>query len=309
MVSLLKACLRKSSRIQQNCPLVNRSLTIAKMSRAEEMSKMEVEEVSKAIANTNNLKEVVDALLAAKPKVFPEEELASIRDAAAKLCTPLAERPKWTSEKSRGRFFVFEGLDRSGKSTQSRRLHKSLEQQGQAKWMCFPNRSTPSGVLIDLYLRNRIELTDQAIHELFSANRWEMAESIVDDLNQGCSIVCDRYAFSGVAYSTAKGLDLQGCKEPDRGVPVPDGVFFLHVDEKVGASRANFGDERYENATMQSQVRKVFQESALREGVFWNDVDGARDIETISSEIAGIVQDLMQSCQENGAGPIQHLWI
>ena len=74
------------------------------------------------------------------------------------------------------------------------------------------------------------------------------------DLRAGTTIVCDRYAFSGVAYSAAKGgtalttvsmsceehlpascagLDFAWCQAPDRGLPCPDGIFFLHIDEKV----------------------------------------------------------------------------
>jgi len=39
---------------------------------------------------------------------------------------------------------------------------------------------------------------------MFSANRWEMKEDIIKDLNNGINLICDRYAFSGVAYSAAK---------------------------------------------------------------------------------------------------------
>lgn len=39
---------------------------------------------------------------------------------------------------------------------------------------------------------------------MFSANRWEMKEQILSDLRNGITLICDRYAFSGVAYSAAK---------------------------------------------------------------------------------------------------------
>merc|ERR1719502_726706 len=134
-----------------------------------------------------------------------------------------------------------------------------------------------------------IELPDETVHQLFSANRWESMESIIETLNNGESVVCDRYAFSGVAYSAAKGLDFEWCQKPDVGLPAPDGIFFLHVDESVGASRQNFGDERYENTDLQSRVRQQFKNSALYEGVEWHDVDGARSIEVISAEIQAAV--------------------
>merc|ERR1712070_1056796 len=168
--------------------------------------------------------------------------------------------------------------------------------------------ATPSGILIDMYLRNMIELPDETIHLLFSANRWECASSIVETLNSGTSVICDRYAFSGVAYTAAKGLDFAWCQTPDVGLPAPDGIFYLFVDPKVGASRANFGDERYENAGMQSAVRTEFRRPALRLNVAWHDVDGARDIQEIHAEIRAAVQDTQLVDQENPVKPIERLW-
>lgn len=39
--------------------------------------------------------------------------------------------------------------------------------------------------------------------------------------------MCDRYAYSGVAFSAAKGLDVDWCKKTDSGLPKPDLVIFL----------------------------------------------------------------------------------
>lgn len=244
---------------------------------------------------------------------FSATDIAGIEAAAAFFDLPVESRAQWNASsqgKHRGLFCVFEGLDRSGKSTQSKRLAKHLESQGPVKWMCFPDRTTASGALIDLYLRKHIELSDEEVHLLFSANRWEASQMIVDELNRGVSIVCDRYAFSGVAYSAAKDLDFAWCQAPDRGLPTPDAVFFLHIDETVGASRSDFGDERYENASMQATVRQKFRLPELRQGVNWLDVDGARDIEVISTEIRTAVGVIQQQDQENAciARPIKQLW-
>jgi len=58
-----------------------------------------------------------------------------------------------------------------------------------------------------MYLQNRdFKYPDEAIHLMFSANRWEMKEQILKDLTNGVTLICDRYAFSGVAYSAAKVL-------------------------------------------------------------------------------------------------------
>jgi dTMP kinase len=54
-----------------------------------------------------------------------------------------------------------------------------------------------------------------------------------ETLAKGVTVVMDRYAFSGVAFSSAKqGMDLQWCMQPDAGLPAPD--ILLHLE--LGAS-------------------------------------------------------------------------
>lgn len=73
--------------------------------------------------------------------------------------------------------------------------------------MNFPDRTTPIGHMINDFLRQQTELSNEAIHLLFSANRWEQMKNIKETLESGINIICDRYWYSGVAYSTAKGMD------------------------------------------------------------------------------------------------------
>ena len=42
----------------------------------------------------------------------------------------------------------------------------------------FPERTSEIGKMINQYLQNSTELSDQAIHLLFSANRWEYQKII-----------------------------------------------------------------------------------------------------------------------------------
>lgn len=109
----------------------------------------------------------------------------------------------------------------------------------------FPDRSTSIGSIINSYLTNAQELSDQVIHLLFSSNRWERVKSIRNDLLAGTTIICDRYAYSGVAYSVAKGLDFDWCCAPDRGLPRPDAVFYLRSKPEQLQARGGYGEERY----------------------------------------------------------------
>mmetsp|Transcript_12009 Transcript_12009/g.13772 ORF Transcript_12009/g.13772 Transcript_12009/m.13772 type:complete len:132 (-) Transcript_12009:401-796(-) len=105
----------------------------------------------------------------------------------------------------RGAFIVLEGVDRCGKTTQSGLLVKHLISLGIAAMSIrFPERTTAVGSLINQYLQSKSDLNDHAIHLLFSANRWEAVDEMKRKLNSGTTLVCDRYAHSGVAFSSAK---------------------------------------------------------------------------------------------------------
>jgi dTMP kinase len=41
----------------------------------------------------------------------------------------------------------------------------------------------------------------RASHLLFSLNRWEKREEILNSLDKGTNVIIDRYAFSGIVYS------------------------------------------------------------------------------------------------------------
>lgn len=81
-----------------------------------------------------------------------------------------------------------------------------LENQGiPVQYLNFPARDTPIGNVINAYLKKDQELSNEGIHLLFSANRWEMQNKMRRLLESGTTLVVDRYSYSGVAYSVAKG--------------------------------------------------------------------------------------------------------
>lgn len=91
-------------------------------------------------------------------------------------------------------------------------------------------------------------------------------------------MVCDRYAFSGIAYTGAKGLALDWCIGSDAGIPIPDITLFLDLDEAAAAARAAYGEERYEKRAFQQKVRHMFYqvESLIRYvGGRWVRVDAS----------------------------------
>ncbi|KAI4087614.1 MAG: hypothetical protein LQ344_006678 [Seirophora lacunosa] len=164
---------------------------------------------------------------------------------------------------TRGALIVIEGLDRAGKSTQCEKLAQTLEQQGRSvKHMRFPNRNSSIGQSISSYLKGDSQQEDHVIHLLFSANRWEAASQIREDVAKGVTILIDRYYYSGIVYSAAKNrrdLSLDWAIQPEVGLPKPDLCIFLDISPSDAAARGGFGSERYEMREMQERVRALFR--------------------------------------------------
>ncbi|KAI0884305.1 thymidylate kinase-domain-containing protein [Annulohypoxylon maeteangense] len=162
----------------------------------------------------------------------------------------------------RGAFVVFEGMDRAGKTTQAKLLQQRCVESGrEVRFMRFPDRTTPIGLMIDSYLKGETEVEDHVIHLLFSANRWEAVKKIKAELEAGHTIICDRFYHSGIVYSAAKNiksLSLSWAKAPEVGLPRPDIVLFLDLDEEVARERGGWGGEVYEKGEMQRRVRDLF---------------------------------------------------
>lgn len=115
--------------------------------------------------------------------------------------------------------------------------------------------------MIDSYLKSQLDMDDHAIHLLFSANRWEAAKTMAALLTAGTTILCDRYYHSGIVYSAAKrnpSLTLSWARAPEVGLPRPDLVLFLDLDEAQARARGGWGGEVYERAETQRRVKELF---------------------------------------------------
>ncbi|KAK5137705.1 hypothetical protein LTR08_007276 [Meristemomyces frigidus] len=206
----------------------------------------------------------------------------------------------------RGKLIVFEGLDRSGKSTQCDRLVAHLRNRGQrVEHLRFPDRTTPIGKMINSYLSGGSQQEDHVIHLLFSANRWELASAISTLINDGITVVVDRYYYSGCVYSAAKGvvgMDLEWCRQPEVGLPRPDVCLFLDLSAEEAAKRGGFGLERYEKKEMQDRVRELFAE--LREHKDEADdivvVDAGCSVGEVEEIIHGLVDEACSLADRSG---------
>lgn len=208
--------------------------------------------------------------------------------------------------KSRGAFIVFEGIDRCGKSSQCKKLLSYLSSKSISnKFYRFPNRESLTGKIINDYLTNKIKvLDDRCIHLLFSANRHEEKENIINDLNNGINIICDRYSYSGIAYSSSKNdLSLKWCKISDAGLPKPDLVLFLNLEVEQAQKRGNYGDERYEKVAFQKKVKGQFDkiidnERLMNKYTKWNIIDANNEIDVVHQEIVKVVDETVNELND-----------
>ncbi|EAW14761.1 bifunctional thymidylate/uridylate kinase [Aspergillus clavatus NRRL 1] len=210
----------------------------------------------------------------------------------------------------RGALIVVEGLDRAGKSSQCERLRDSLQASGYSvKYIRFPDRTTPIGQLINGYLQGQSHLDDHSIHLLFSANRWEIARTIENDIANGVTVIVDRYSYSGAVYSAAKGnqnLSLEWAWQPEIGLPQPDICLFLRISPEEAAKRGGFGIERYENEKMQSRVRELFQTLfKLQLGDYIHMVDAGRTLDAVSQDILQTVTACLETI--DATAPLKRL--
>lgn len=168
-------------------------------------------------------------------------------------------------KKQRGLFFVVEGMDRAGKTTQIALLTEALTKMYPGVLVHttkFPDTEYDSGKECRLYLSGKLKLTIEEAHALFALNRRDAEAKIRAWLDAGDYVVCDRYAHSGVAYSVAKGMLFEEAMRADRGLLRPDVVLFLCADAGELAKRADYGAELHDNVELQTRVKAVYDKLA-----------------------------------------------
>lgn len=185
---------------------------------------------------------------------------------------------------SKGKFIVFEGLDRCGKSTAINKLYERLSPTFPTKSIRFPNRGGEVGVVIDRYLRKEVKLSRETIHMLYSSDRYEH-RAMIEEYRRDNIVLCDRYSMSGIAYSAAKGLDLEWCKGCERLLPKPDLTVFIDTPMEELARSSGFGDEVHDSRTFQEKVYSVYRK-LLRDEDNVLIVDGTLPVEEIVETVA-----------------------
>lgn len=219
------------------------------------------------------------------------------------------------------KLIVIEGLDGSGKGTQSELVCKALSDRGhKVKKLTFPDYNSPTSALVKMYLGGELgdspdDVNAYAASTFYAVDR--AASFIKDwkkDYEQCDYIVLDRYVTSNIIYQMSKVNDnerdsyIEWCEDLEYnrlGVPKPDVVIYLdmppHVSQKLMSGRYKGDESKKDIHEKNMSFLLSCRESALyaMNKLSWvhllcADGDSPKSIETITQKILDIIDEKLR---------------
>ena len=173
----------------------------------------------------------------------------------------------------KGKLISFEGLDGSGKTVTSLTVQEMLEQRGDTvKYISFPqyDNSFFGPILKSVLFSENTPVVDvdpKLLTFLFAGDRFEAKTKIQTWLDQGYTVIANRYVPSNIAYGMAKSKDEEEFQifneqfEYDIcGIPRPDCVIYLDTPIEIIENRLKSKDQDgYEkNISFLEKVRNCY---------------------------------------------------
>lgn len=215
---------------------------------------------------------------------------------------------------------VIEGLDGSGKATQTQKLMERLESLGKdAVKVSFPNYEDDSSALVKMYLRGDLgqaeEVNAYAASLFYTVDRYATFRKSYERFwKQGHCIVADRYTTSNMFHQCTKEPKenwdsylswLEDLEYEKVGLPRPTRVIYLDVEPAVSKTLLS---KRYEGDEGKKDIHEAnfnyllrCRESALyaAEKFGWTVIccssgEGIRSVEDIHEEIWQSVRDCLE---------------
>ena len=196
-----------------------------------------------------------------------------------------------------GRFITFEGIDGSGKSTQSRRFADLLRGQGVDVILSRePGGSAGAEQIRELVLTGDPDRwSAEAELLLFTAARRDHLEKTIEPaLAAGRTVICDRFADSTRVYQGATRGDLRAKVDALHSLMIgrePDLTIIIDMDPGIALERGlarKSGEDRFEDFGLgfQETLRHGFLSLAKSYPDRCVVIDGNRTADQIACEIA-----------------------
>lgn len=218
----------------------------------------------------------------------------------------------------KSKLIVIEGLDGSGKATQTKILAERLKAQGHTvRQLEFPDYSSPASALVKMYLGGEFGSRPEDVNA-YAASAFYAVDRAAGwlkdwkrDYENGAVLLSDRYCTSNIIYQMAKVSDgerdsfirWQTDFEYDKlGLPHPDAVIYLDVDPDVSQKlmERRYGGDNSKKDLHESNFRYLLscRRSALyaAEKCGWLMVDCCRNGEIRSVfDIACEIEELIKT--------------
>jgi dTMP kinase len=202
-------------------------------------------------------------------------------------------------------FIALEGLDGSGKSTQTKLLAEKLTAQGHKVYTTSEPTTSRIGSIIKDIFKHKMEADHRTIAALFVADRLDhllnKTDGIVKKIEEGYTVICDRYYFSSYAYQGTH-LEIDWVIEANSlcaDILRPDLNIFIDVSPEISMKRVNRSrpsTELYETVDNLGNVREKFFEAFEKlkdkEVVFITEGDRSPDLiaKDIWTEVSRIMK-------------------
>ena len=191
-------------------------------------------------------------------------------------------------------FVSFEGIDRSGKTTQARMLAEALGDDAVA--VREPG-GTELGERVRAVLKDpAVEIDPRSEALLFAASRAELVAQVIRPaLAAGKVVVADRFLDSSLAYQgAARGLGVEevaAVNELGVGGLKPDLTFYLAIEPGVASRREGDGDRiEDEGEELQQRVAEAYERLAAEEPERWRRIAAHRSPAAVHADVMEAVE-------------------
>lgn len=198
-------------------------------------------------------------------------------------------------------FIVFEGGDGAGKSTQARALLRRLRRRSLPAILTREPGGTPLGESLRRLLKTREGITPKSELFLFAAARSQLVRQVIRPaLQNGITVICDRFSASTVAYQGyGRGLELDlvaGTNLTATEGLTPDLTILLDLPLSAGTARkAGLHGDHFDTAPkdFQERVREGYLSQARQDPAGWLVLDATLTQRELALQIWAKVQPLL----------------